>query len=162
MLEQILIAKVFNFGGICSRSRSGRRLVAHMDLRVPEDYRARLAAGSRGKPTADGLRRTQMAKKAPHFAGPDLPGGPDFELSQHKGAYVFIAFEGYTWCDTCLLQLPHLLAVAWDYALNQSMPPVHFVIVNYRDGSKTETVVAYGKQENIIIPIIADDLYKIQ
>ncbi len=103
-----------------------------------------------------------MAKKAPHFAGPDLLGGPDFDLAQHKGAYVFIAFEGYTWCDTCLLRLPNLLAVAWDYALNQSVPPVHFVIVNYRNGSKTETVVAYGKQENIIIPIIADDLYKIQ
>jgi hypothetical protein len=77
-------------------------------------------------------------------------------------SYVFIAFEGYTWCDNCLLQLPNLLAVAWDYALNQSVPPVHFVIVNYRDGSKTETVVAYAKQENIIMPIIADDLYKIQ
>jgi AhpC/TSA family len=102
-----------------------------------------------------------MAKKAPHFAGPDLLGGPDFDLAQHKGAYVYIAFEGYLWCANCVLQLPNLLAVAWDYALNQSVPPVHFVIVNWRNGTPAETVVTYGKQENIIMPMIADDSHKI-
>ena len=103
-----------------------------------------------------------MAKKAPPIVGPDLTGGPDFDLAQHKGAFVLVNFDGFPWCDPCKLELPHLLALAQDYAANQSVPPVHFVIVNDRLTSSLSSVAAFAKQEIVTIPVVDDDDAKIQ
>jgi thiol-disulfide isomerase/thioredoxin len=98
-----------------------------------------------------------MPDPAPNFSGPDLLGGPPFNLADHKGSYVFIAFMGLPWCGPCKLELPHLAAVAQEYALNPATPDVHFVIVNSRLGYQNSSVVALTKAENITLPILDDD-----
>lgn len=103
-----------------------------------------------------------MAKKAPPIAGPDLTGGPDFDLAQHKGSYIFVAFDGFPWCGPCKMELPHLLALAQEYAAHPSVPAVHFVIVNDRFATSLSAVETFAKQEIVTIPVIDDDAAKIQ
>jgi thiol-disulfide isomerase/thioredoxin len=98
-----------------------------------------------------------MPEPAPNFSGPDLLGGPPFNLADLKGSYVFIAFMGLPWCGPCKLELPHLAAVAHEYAVNPSTPAVQFVIVNTRFGYQNSAVVALAKEENITLPILDDD-----
>jgi len=103
-----------------------------------------------------------MPKKAPPIAGPDLAGGPDFDLAQHKGSYVLVSFDGFPWCDPCKAELPHLLALAQEYAGNQSVPAVHVVIVNDRFTSSLSAVETFAKQEIVTIPVVDDEDAKFQ
>lgn len=98
-----------------------------------------------------------MPDPAPKLSGPDILGGPPFDLADHKGSYVFVAFMGLPWCDPCKLELPHLLAVAEEYAVNSSSPAVRFVIVNYRLGYQLSTVVTLAAAEGIALPIVDDE-----
>jgi thiol-disulfide isomerase/thioredoxin len=97
-----------------------------------------------------------MPEQAPTFSGPDILGGPDFDLADHKGSFVFVAFMGLPWCGPCKLELPHLQTLAGSYAVNPSVPVVTFVIVNNKGPHQNSGIVAYAKQENVTIPIIDD------
>lgn len=98
-----------------------------------------------------------MSDPAPNFSGPDLLGGPPFNLADHKGEYVLIAFMGLPWCGPCKWELPHLVAVAQEYTLNPATPDVRFVIVNTRLGYSNTGVVAFAKELNVTFPILEDD-----
>jgi thiol-disulfide isomerase/thioredoxin len=98
-----------------------------------------------------------MPKQAPNFSGPDLLGGPQFNLVDHKGWFVFVAFMGLPWCGPCKLELPHLQTLASQYEVNPATPVVDFVIVNNRNGlAENSAVIAYAKEQNITIPIVDD------
>lgn len=112
------------------------------------------------KPFSGRLKEDRLGPRKPRFL-PD-PTSPDFDLAQHKGSYVFVAFDGFPWCGPCKLELPHLLALAQEYANNPSVPAVHFVIVNDRFTSSLSAVETFAKQEIVTIPVIDDDAAKIQ
>ena len=97
-----------------------------------------------------------MPNKAPHIYGADILGGPAFNLLDHKGSFVVVAMMGLPWCAPCKVEMPHLAAVAEEYAVDPSTPDVHFVIVNWKDTFDNDGIIAYAKQENFTIPIIDD------
>lgn len=97
-----------------------------------------------------------MANKAPHIYGADILGGPPFNLLDHKGSFVIVAMMGLPWCAPCKVEMPHLAALAEEYAADPSVPDVHFVIVNYKQTFGNDGIIAYAKQENFTIPIIDD------
>jgi thiol-disulfide isomerase/thioredoxin len=102
-----------------------------------------------------------MPDKAPHIYGADLLGGPAFNLADHKGSFVLVAFMGFPWCGPCKTELPHLAALAEEYEADPSVPQVHFVMVNYNQQLGNDGIIAYLKQENITIPFIDDAKYTI-
>jgi thiol-disulfide isomerase/thioredoxin len=102
-----------------------------------------------------------MPNKAPNIYGADILGGPAFNLSDHKGFFVVVSMMGLPWCEPCKIEMPHLAAVAEEYAANPSVPEVHFVIVNWKDSYGNDGIIAYAKQENFTIPIIDDAKYQI-
>jgi thiol-disulfide isomerase/thioredoxin len=97
-----------------------------------------------------------MPNKAPNIFGADILGGPAFNLSDHKGSFVVVSMMGLPWCEPCKVEMPHLAAVAEEYAVDPSLPNVHFVIVNWKDTFGNDGIIAYAKQENFTIPIIDD------
>lgn len=102
-----------------------------------------------------------MPNKAPHIYGADILGGPAFNLPDHKGSFVVACFMGLPWCEPCKVEMPHLVALAEEYAANPSVPDVHFVIVNYNKQLGNDGIIAYANQENVTIPIIDDAKYQI-
>jgi thiol-disulfide isomerase/thioredoxin len=98
-----------------------------------------------------------MATDAPVFSGQDILGGPAFDLAAHKGSYVFVAFMGLPWCGPCKLELPHLVAVANEYAAGPPTPAVDFVIVNMRESFQNSAVATYATDQGVTMPIIDDD-----
>jgi thiol-disulfide isomerase/thioredoxin len=99
-----------------------------------------------------------MAEQAPNFSGQDILGGPAFDLAAHKGSYVFVAFMGLPWCYPCTWELPHLIALANEFAVNPSTPAVEFVILNQRAGEiQNSEVATYLKDQGVTMPVIDDE-----
>jgi thiol-disulfide isomerase/thioredoxin len=98
-----------------------------------------------------------MAEQAANFSGSDILGGPAFDLAAHKGSYVFVAFMGLPWCGPCKMELPHLVAVANEYAAGPPTPAVDFVIVNSRQSFQNSAIATYAKEQGVTMPIIDDE-----
>lgn len=92
----------------------------------------------------------QVGDSAPLFSDPDIFTGETFNLGDHEGKCVLVAFHGITWCPPCQFAAP-ILQELWDeeFALN---PQVQFVIVSVNETPNAEALAELG----FTIPWLAD------
>ena len=92
----------------------------------------------------------QVGDPAPLFSDPDILTGDTFNLADHEGKCMLVAFHGITWCGPCGFAAP-ILQELWDetYAAN---PGVQFVIISVNE-SPTPSAL---QNQGFTIPWLVD------
>ncbi len=69
---------------------------------------------------------------APLFSGLDVTTGQPFNLADHQGEVVLVAFSGITWCPPCKFEAP-ILEDLWQEFKGNLFPKTQFVVVSVAD-----------------------------
>lgn len=89
---------------------------------------------------------------APLFSGNDFLTDEPFDLADHRGKVVLVAFNGIEWCLPCQAEAP-VLVDAWDEVQTWTDPSVQFVMINVNTVPSAGTLGRFG----IDFPFLVDD-----
>ena len=78
---------------------------------------------------------------APTFSGHDIVNDEPFNLSDHAGSVILLAFSGITWCPPCQYEAPYLQQLWQEFTDGITNPPVKFLLVSTKFGG-TESLGA--------------------